>query len=578
MFEQILKAKGCVNVKKSPDVIEFPNNLDDNSKRFIESFGGFRVFLMKCTPVFFHNRNPNVVYYETCDLLERPFLDENLNPDMSSLISQTFLDESLSEDSNDIEGENSFTLKENIGKESVIQEEKIDEKASIETLDADSAEKEPTKNRLPKHRGTDVDKVCKDLRKIAEKSEIAEVLDSDEEGRTRPRPSKTYGLETRDGPSRVLLSEYIKKHTKMQRKNNSDAQNQQFLFTNKSSIESAEGKSSVSQALQELKELEKRKSRERSVKSKEKKMKRFVKSSRDKKEGKTSKSNNLNKKSVIKKESSDSKWVIESPEEVKISKLGESIEKRSSVTQATSAKIANEASSEKSAKQKEQNTKAIVESQSVETVTVSKLEESVKKKSNITPANSANNDTILGSMQQLTKGTGKSKLLEKQATITQNKMKLAADNSLSEEKCLKVFLSSESSNTRSKISDNEKEGGSVQKSSKVKQQKQSAVVNQENHIKDTTVDDLPLSVVEVGIQVDTYKEEREDYIHKSDVLMSTNKKLIEEVKQGKMYQVKYEDAMLEMQIQNVEFITATTQYKKDIKELKAIIEVIILRE
>ena len=578
MFEQILKAKGCVNVKKSPDVIEFLNNLGDNSKRFIESFGGFRVFLMKYTPVFFHNRNPNVFYYETCDMLERPFLDENLNPDMSSLISQTFLDESLSEDSNDIEGENSFTLKENIGKESVIQEEKIDEKASIETLDADSAEKEPTKNRLPKHRGTDVDKVCKDLRKIAEKSEIAEVLDSDEEGRTRPRPSKTYGLETRDGPSRVLLSEYIKKHTKMQRKNNSDAQNQQFLFTNKSSIESAEGKSSVSQALQELKEFEKRKSRERSVKSKEKKMKRFVKSSRDKKEGKTSKSNNLNKKSVIKKESSDSKWVIESPEEVKISKLGESIEKRSSVTQATSAKIANEASSEKSAKQKEQNTKAIVESQSVETVTVSKLEESVKKKSNITPANSANNDTILGSMQQLTKGTGKSKLLEKQATITQNKMKLAADNSLSEEKCLKVFLSSESSNTRSKISDNEKEGGSVQKSSKVKQQKQSAVVNQENHIKDTTVDDLPLSVVEVGIQVDTYKEEREDYIHKSDVLMSTNKKLIEEVKQGKMYQVKYEDAMLEMQIQNVEFITATTQYKKDIKELKAIIEVIILRE
>ena len=578
MFEQILKAKGCVNVKKSPDVIEFLNNLGGNSKRFIESFGGFHVFLMKYTPVFFHNRNPNVFYYETCDMLERPFLDENLNPDMSSLISQTFLDESLSEDSNDIEGENSFTLKENIGKESVIQEEKIDEKASIETLDADSAEKEPTKNRLPKHRGTDVDKVCKDLRKIAEKSEIAEVLDSDEEGRTRPRPSKTYGLETRDGPSRVLLSEYIKKHTKMQRKNNSDAQNQQFLFTNKSSIESAEGKSSVSQALQELKELEERKSRERSVKSKEKKMKRFVKSSRDKKEGKTSKSNNLNKKSVIKKESSDSKWVIESPEEVKISKLGESIEKRSSVTQATSAKIANEASSEKSAKQKEQNTKAIVESQSVETVTVSKLEESVKKKSNITPANSANNDTILGSMQQLTKGTGKSKLLEKQATITQNKMKLAADNSLSEEKCLKVFLSSESSNTRSKISDNEKEGGSVQKSSKVKQQKQSAVVNQENHIKDTTVDDLPLSVVEVGIQVDTYKEEREDYIHKSDVLMSTNKKLIEEVKQGKMYQVKYEDAMLEMQIQNVEFITATTQYKKDIKELKAIIEVIILRE
>ena len=307
-------------------------------------------------------------------------------------------------------------------------------------------------------------------------------------------------------------------------------------------------------------------------------MKRFVKSSRDKKEGKTSKSNNLNKKSVIQKESSDPKWVIESPEEVKISKLGESIEKRSSVTQATSAKIANEASSEKSAKQKEQNTKAIVESQGVETVTVSKLEESVKKKSNITPANSANNDTILGSMQQLTKGTGKSKLLEKQATITQNKMKLAADNSLSEEKCLKVFLSSESSNTRSKISDNEKEGGSVQKSSKVKQQKQSAVVNQENHIKDTTVDDLPLSVVEVGIQVDTYKEEREDYIHKSDVLMSTNKKLIEEVKQGKMYQVKYEDAMLEMQIQNVEFTTATTQYKKDIKELKAIIKVIILRE
>ena len=210
-------------------------------------------------------------------------------------------------------------------------------------------------------------------------------------------------------------------------------------------------------------------------------------------------------------------------------------------------------------------------------MTVSKLEESVKKKSNITPANSANNDTILGSMQQLTKGTGKSKLLEKQATITQNKMKLAADNSLSEEKCLKVFLSSESSNTRSKISDNEKEGGSVQKSSKVKQQKQSAVVNQENHIKDTTVDDLPLSVVEVGIQVDTYKEEREDYIHKSDVLMSTNKKLIEEVKQGKVYRGKYEDLLDEVQKQKTKFNTATAQFKQDIKEKQAIIEVIILR-
>ena len=615
MFKQILEAKGCFNVKKSPDVRESLNNLDNNSKRFIESFGGFRVFLMKCTRFFFDNRNPNVLYltsrnddYETCDMVEGPLFDENLNSEMSSLMPQTFLDESLSEDSNDIECESSIKLKENIGKESVIQEKKIDEKTSMQTLDADSAEKEPATIRLPKYRGTDVDKVFKGLREIAEKSGLAEVIDSNEEERTRPRPSKTYkGHETKDYPFRMLLPEYINKHTRMPRKNDPDAQNQRFMFINSSSTESTERKSSVTQALLELKKLKKginnkqdfanslqreskqilkkihkyhatrkNKTNNSALKAKEK-MKRFVESSRDK-EVKTSKSKELKEKSFKQKERSGPKLLIESSKEVKISKLGESIEKRSSITQATTAKFTNKKeSSEKSAQQKEKNNvKGIIESQSDKTVTVSKLEESVKKKSSITQANPANNDTILGSMQQSTKGTCKSKLLEKQTTVKQNKMKLAADKSLLEEKCLQVFLPSGSSQTRNKISENEKERGPIQKSSKVKDSSKS-VVNQDNHIKGTT-DNLPLSVVEVGVQVDIYKEEREDYKHKSDVLMSTNKKLIEDVKQGEMYQVKYEEALFEMQKQNAEFNTSAAQYKQDIKELKSIIEVIILRD
>ena len=899
MFEQILEVKGCANVKNSPDVTEFLNILDDNSKRLIESVGGFRVFLMKCTRFFFDNRNPNVVYlasqkdyYETCDMIEGPFLDEkakelhhgNLKPNVSSFMSQTSPDESLSEDSNDIESENNINLKENTEKKSVIQEEKIDEKTSVETLDTDSTEKEPAKIRLPKYRGTDADKVFKGLREIAEKSGIAEVMDSDEEERTRP--SKTYkGHETKDCPFRLLLPDYINKHdtipfmhndpefkdkfgakkavaghkeknpdkdlidvikktfdieinqplnlsetlnsdkvtsdkanvkqtecrkssaegdtnvqankigattkvnvkeeanartnaiedmsketnvkgqtkvtkeigvtdgkTKMKeddkskcvkgsKNENINSKEDANEKTNKKKVSSREaipkekttertnkkedntrksilkggsngkantkeesnGKSNakeetngqkivkevlesnknkrliigklepgkaknknrsssdddsisdveklglnenfkilesagfvfqcadcsddditkmkctecdlivldnylcpcVSQDLYELikkskpscclkpsnnniklstpphkknrkvytidlrkdkngeqalKEIlenhgPKSKTNKNTVKPKEKTAKKTVESSRDK-EVKTSKSKELKEKSVKQKEKSGSKGVIESPKEVKISKLEESTEKKSSVTQATSAKITNKKeSSEKSAKQKE------------------KLEESVEKKSSVTQANSADNDSVLGSMQQSTKGTGKSNLLENQATIKQSKMKLAVDKS-SEEKCLKVDLSSDSSKTPNKMPENEKEREPIQKS-EVKQ-KQSAVVNQDNHIKDTTVDNLPLCVVEVGIQADTYKEEREDYIHKSDVLMSTNKKLIEEVKQGKIYRVKYEDLLDEVKKQKAKFNTATAQFRQDIKEQQAIIEVIIL--
>ena len=154
---------------------------------------------------------------------------------------------------------------------------------------------------------------------------------------------------------------------------------------------------------------------------------------------------------------------------------------------------------------------------------------------------------------------------------------MATDKSSSDEKCLKVDTSSDSNKTPSKMPENEKERGSIQKLSDEIQQKRSAVVNQNNHIKDTTTDNLPLCVVEVGIQADTYKEEREDYIHKSDVLMSTNKKLIEEVKQGKVYRGKYEDLLDEVQKQKTKFNTATAQFKQDIKEKQAIIEVIILR-
>ena len=924
MFEQILEAKGCANVKNSPDVTEFLNILDDNSKRLIESVGGFRLFLTKCTRFFFDNRNPNVVYltsqkdyYETCDMVEGPFLDEkakerhhgNLKSDVSSFMPQTSPDESFSEDNNDVESENNIKLKGNIDKESVIQEEKIDEKkTSTETLDTVSTEKEPAKIRLPKYRGTDADKVFKGLREIAEKSGIAEVMDSDEEERTRP--SKTFkGHETKDCPFRLLLPEYINKHDtipfmhndpefseklgakktvaddkeknpdkdlidaikktfdivkinqplseklnsgkvasdeasmkqnecgksiakedtnvqankregasakvnvkeeanaktnaiegtikevnetkqtklindigvadgktnikeddgstcvkenkneKINLKEDASEKTNKKKVTSKETIpkekttektnkkeestkkpiskgglngkanakEESNGKTNVKeettgqkivkevlesnknkrliigklepgkaknknrsssdddsisdveklglnenfkilesagfvfqcsdcsddditkmkctecdlivldnylcpcvsqdlyelikkskpscclkpsnnniklstpphkknrkvytidlrkdkdgkQALKEILENHtnpKNKTNKNAAKPKEKTAKRIVESSRDK-EVKMSKSKELKEKSTKQKERSGSKGVIESPKEVKISKLEESTEKKSSVTQATSAKITNKKeSSEKLTKQEKNNIKEIAESQSDKTVTVSKLDESVEKKSSVTQANSGNNDTILRSMQQSTKETDKSKSLEKQTTIKQNKAKLATDKSSSDEKCLKVDTSSDSNKTPSKMPENEKERGSIQKLSDEIQQKRSAVVNQNNHIKDTTTDNLPLCVVEVGIQADTYKEEREDYIHKSDVLMSTNKKLIEEVKQGKMYQVKYEDAMLEMQIQNVEFITATTQYKKDIKELKAIIEVIILRE
>ena len=924
MFEQILEAKGCANVKNSPDVTEFLNILDDNSKRLIESVGGFRVFLTKCTRFFFDNRNPNVVYltsqkdyYETCDMVEGPFLDEkakerhhgNLKSDVSSFMPQTSPDESLSEDSNDVESENNIKLKENIDKESVIQEEKKEEKkTSIETLDTDSTEKEPAKIRLPKYRGTDADRVFQGLREIAEKSGLAEVMDSDEEERTRP--SKTYmGHETKDCPFRLLLPEYINKHDTIPFMHNdpefsdkfgakktvaddkeknpdkglidaikktfdieinqplnlseklnsgkiaSDEPNMKQNECGKSSakgdtnvqankIEGASSKANVEeeanpkanamedaikevnvkrqtkvvndigvadgktnikedngskcvqenknekinskedaneknkkkvtsketipkekttektnkkeentkkpiskgglngkantkeesngkanakeettgqkivkevlesnknkrliigklepgkaknknrsssdddsisdveklglnenfkilesagfvfqcadcsddditkmkctecdlivldnylcpcvsqdlyelikkskpscclkpsnnniklstpphkknrkvytidlrkdkdgkQALKEILEnhaTPKNRTNKNAAKPKEKTAKRIVESSRDK-EVKTSKSKELKEKSIKQKERSGSKGVIESPKEIKTSKLEESTEKKSSVIQATSAKITNKKeSSEKSAKQKEKNNiKGITESQSDKTATVSKLDESVEKKSSVTQANSASNDTILGSMQQSTKGTGKLKSLEKQTTVNQNKVKLATDKSSSDQKCLKVDKLSDSNKTPNKMPENEKEGGSIQKSSEEKQQKQSAVVNQDNHIKDTTADNLPLCVVEVGIQADTYKEEREDYIHKSDVLMSTNKKLIEEVKQGKVYRGKYEDLLDEVQKQKAKFNTATAQFKQDIKEQKAIIEVIVLR-
>ena len=923
MFEQILEAKGCANVKNSPDVTEFLNILDDNSKRLIESVGGFRVFLTKCTRFFFDNRNPNIVYltsqkdyYETCDMVEGPFLDEkakerhhgNLKSDVSSFMPQTSPDESFSEDNNDVESENNIKLKGNIDKESVIQEEKIDEKkTSTETLDTVSTEKEPAKIRLPKYRGTDADKVFKGLREIAEKSGIAEVMDSDEEERTRP--SKTFkGHETKDCPFRLLLPEYINKHDtipfmhndpefseklgakktvaddkeknpdkdlidaikktfdivkinqplseklnsgkvasdeasmkqnecgksiakedtnvqankregasakvnvkeeanaktnaiegtikevnetkqtklindigvadgktnikeddgstcvkenkneKINLKEDASEKTNKKKVTSKETIpkekttektnkkeestkkpiskgglngkanakEESNGKTNVKeettgqkivkevlesnknkrliigklepgkaknknrsssdddsisdveklglnenfkilesagfvfqcsdcsddditkmkctecdlivldnylcpcvsqdlyelikkskpscclkpsnnniklstpphkknrkvytidlrkdkdgkQALKEILENHtnpKNKTNKNAAKPKEKTAKRIVESSRDK-EVKMSKSKELKEKSTKQKERSGSKGVIESPKEVKISKLEESTEKKSSVTQATSAKITNKKeSSEKLTKQEKNNIKEIAESQSDKTVTVSKLDESVEKKSSVTQANSGNNDTILRSMQQSTKETDKSKSLEKQTTIKQNKAKLATDKSSSDEKCLKVDTSSDSNKTPSKMPENEKERGSIQKLSDEIQQKRSAVVNQNNHIKDTTTDNLPLCVVEVGIQADTYKEEREDYIHKSDVLMSTNKKLIEEVKQGKVYRGKYEDLLDEVQKQKTKFNTATAQFKQDIKEKQAIIEVIILR-